>query len=98
KATGLYFSDEERRRGWEESIVFYLSCDGDQLLLHPDGRVGFWYHASTEISIYASSFEEFCTKYYRISHVDKVERTYMSVTKHGYDDWCDHKYRGKAMS
>lgn len=98
KATDLYFSNEKRIWGWEESIVFYLGCEGDQLLLHPDGRLGFWYHASTEIRLFANSFKEFCEKYHRISHVNIVERTVMSVTKRGFDSWTDHKYRQNTNS
>ncbi len=51
---------------WEGSLVFYQSRNGDQLLLHPYGNVGWWSHESDEVYDLLGSFDafpEYCCRY-----------------------------------
>lgn len=58
--------------GWYEgSLVLYNARNGDQLLVHPSGRVGWLVGEERRATDYAASFAEFCEKYasYRTSFV-----------------------------
>jgi|SRR5579872_1905882 len=48
---------------WQGALHFYHARNGDTLLLHPSGKVGWWVGAESRIVEYADSFADFCERY-----------------------------------
>lgn len=44
---------------WAGSLLFYHARNGDQLLLHPDGHVGWWKYAEGRVTRECDSFTDF---------------------------------------
>src|SRR5262249_44491301 len=63
--TGMEYVRESCRNygAWEGAVRFYESRNGDQLILHPSGRLGWWSHETDEIHELLKSFDDFPAYY-----------------------------------
>lgn len=68
-------------QAWEGSLMFYHARNGDQILLHPDGKVGWWKFAEHRIVHAYDSFADFLRFY-----VDFRARTDWPLDSYGPDE------------
>ncbi len=48
---------------WHGALHLYHARSGDILLVHPQGKVGWWIGPELRIADYTNSFAEFCKRY-----------------------------------
>lgn len=66
----------EGQEEWEGSIMFYRGINGDRLLLHRDGRVGWWVFAEHKVELQSENFDDFLVYYMKVRDIPWVLDSY----------------------
>ncbi len=89
----MYLLNEADYREWEGGFVIWWGPNGDGLIYHPSGRVGWVVVELATIKLYTNTFTEFCERYFLFQRDAWKPRTYkidapVKLAPRPFDSWA----------